>query len=146
MSSPYLSISFSTAYSLPVSNIVWTFQVPILVVVRVDRTGVLLEASRWLFPPGFIKSSGAAGEGTASGLSSVAPAGLPLLRTGLFLLCLCVFVTICFLCGWVVSPSHNPRSTTEDRRCALDAQAPASTTPWTLDQWMAQSSPSKQTI
>ena len=69
----------------------------IRVVVLVDKTGVLLEASSRLSPLGFIESSGAPGEGASFELSSVAPAGLPLLRTGLFLfLFLCVFVTLSF--------------------------------------------------
>ena len=108
-------------------------------VVLVERTGVLLEASFRLCPPGFIVSSGASSEGATFGLSSTAPSGLSLLRTGLsFLLFFSVFVTEVFLHEWVVGPSHNPQSTMEDLRCVLDAYMPMPTNSRTPAQWWAQ--------
>ena len=55
---------------------------PIFVVALVDRTGVVLEASSWLSPPGFMRSSGVPSGYAELGRPSGTPAGPSLRRTG----------------------------------------------------------------
>ena len=67
----------------------------ILDVVRVERTGVVLEAFWWLSPPGFIGSSRGPSGDALFGCPSGTPAGPFLLKTGILLdSSVGVFVTV----------------------------------------------------